>query len=233
MKLKDFKGIFNHSIVTVENISNPYGDYYIVTLKPDKELVWTPGEHGAFLLPDRKVRGKMFRGFSIASIYEEGVIILGTRTGESVSSFKSELIAMKKGERVKIIGPFGWFTLQDEFSPLVMIAGGVGITPIRALLKQLDGKTDRQVDVIYASNQFFLFDEEIGGVINRNASFHLHKTKSKEETESILHEMAMQNENKAYYYISGARLFIKSIKRRLSKQSIKRRRMINDPFFGY
>ena len=90
------------------------------------------------LCPDAMYRGKKWRAFSVASVPEEGYILIGTRTHGNISSFKENLIGMSAGDKVKVIGPFGWLVKKDDTSPIVFIAGGVGITPVRALIKQLE-----------------------------------------------------------------------------------------------
>lgn len=233
MKLSDFKGIFKKSIARVESVRNVYGDYYEIKLIPENNISWQAGEHGIFRLMDRNVKGKSFRAFSLASTSDEKIIILGTRTGKEISSFKSELISMQKGERILINGPFGWFKIQDDISPIVMIAGGVGITPIRALLKRLEEDESRPVELIYSSSEYYLFDDDIHKIISSNSKIALHKTSSRKETEDIIDELAIKYMNSAYYYISGARPFIKGVKNQLINKNIKKNRVINDPFFGY
>ena len=157
MKLSDFKGLFKKSIAILESVENPFEDYYVIRLKPATGTTWYPGEHALFKLQDAKVEGKKYRALSIASVTEEGHILLGTRTGENISNFKKELINMKDGEIVKVRGPFGWFTLKDNSTPLVLISLGVGVTPIRSLLVKLEHQHDREVNVIYSSNDFYMF----------------------------------------------------------------------------
>merc|ERR1711879_526739 len=135
--LKYFKGLFKTSHVEFVKATNVYEDYYEIELKPEAGTSWVSGMHAVFTLPNKKVKGKKFRAFSIASTQKENTILLGTRTGKEVSSFKQALLSMKQGEKVKMRGPFGWFHLMNDSSPIVMIALGVGITPIRALLTEL------------------------------------------------------------------------------------------------
>jgi len=125
MKLSDFKGLFKKSVLTVISVKNPHGDYYEVALEPKASTRWNPGEHGIFKLPDNQVEGKKWRAFSIASIPEEGLVLIGTRIGSEISSFKKELISMKKGDKVAMTGPFGWFKMQDASTPIVMVAGAI------------------------------------------------------------------------------------------------------------
>lgn len=233
MKISDFKGLLKKSIVTIESIENTNRDYYQVKMKPEIGSKWEPGEHGVFKLPDNKVEGKKWRAFSIASVPEEEIMTIGTRTGEDVSAFKKELISMKKGDKVAIRGPFGWFKIQDSSSPIVMIAGGVGITPVRALLKYLEKDDSRPVELIYSSSDYYLFEEEIEEIVLGNEKLTLHKTHTRAETDEILSKLVNKYEGSAYYYISGARPFIRNIKKKITATGINGNRVINDPFFGY
>jgi len=233
MKLSDFKGLFKKGTLTIESVKNTSGDYYEIKMKPEPGLTWNPGEHGIFKLPGRKIQGKKWRAFSVASLPEEGIMTIGTRTGKEISNYKKELISMEKGDKVTVTGPFGWFKIQDSVSPIVMVAGGVGITPIRALLKHLETATTRPVDLIYSSSDHYLFMDEIQAIVASNKQITLYKTSSKEETAIIVTELADKYKMGAYYYISGSQPFIGAIKKYLTRKGIKSKRIINDPFLGY
>ena len=58
-------------------------------------------------------------------------------TVRGVGDFSRGLRDLRPGTRVLAEGPYGGF--EPEASKVVLIAGGVGITPIRALLETLDG----------------------------------------------------------------------------------------------
>jgi ferredoxin-NADP reductase len=233
MKLRDFKGLFTTtkvSFIRSENIAN---DYYEIRLEKPKNLTWRPGEHGIFKLPGKKVENKKWRAFSIASSPKEDIILLGTRAGEKISSFKQQLITMKHGETVQIRGPFGWFVSKSSENPIVLIALGVGITPIRALLVQLEHRHQLEVDVVYSSNDYYMFKERIDTVISQNKSFNIDYVSTKEDTEISILKQVKKYGNSANYYISGSMKGIKSIKRLLKEKGIKSSRIINDPFLGY
>jgi ferredoxin-NADP reductase len=233
MKLADFKGIFKKSYLELASVENPHGDYYLVKLELNDKSKWIAGEHASFSLPNRKVTGKKWRAFSIASIDNEGYMLIGTRTGKEISSFKNNLIDMKPGERVNIRGPFGWFKIIDKQSPMILIASGVGITPIRSLLKEIQNETTREVNLIYASSDYYLFGEEIEIIAKNNPKINLIKTTNRKATQAKISEFAMQYENKAFYYISGSMPFINSTKKLLKEQNINKKQVINDPFLGY
>lgn len=233
MKIRDFKGVFHTSKVKFLSAKNIGEDYYEIRLETPKGLTWRPGEHGIFSIPGKKVNGKKWRAFSIASTPQEGVILLGTRTGKTISDFKKALLSLNEGDLVKLRGPFGWFIEQDMTSPVVMIGLGVGITPIRALLTKFEHQKDRKVDVVYSSQKTFMFKERIEEIINNNESFNITYPVSIEETKKAIDALSMKYSNGAYYYISGSANAIKSIKKQLKSKGIKSRRIINDPFLGY
>jgi predicted ferric reductase len=70
-------------------------------------------------------------------------------TVKSVGDFTGRLAGLRPGTRVIVEGPFGAFTTASRRRPRVaLIAGGVGITPIRALLEDMPGGPG-DIDVIY------------------------------------------------------------------------------------
>lgn len=166
--------------------------HYTVKLKNDTGLTWVPGEHGIFTLPNKKIEGRKYRLFSVVSIPEEGFILIGTRTGKEISSFKRFLLTMKPNEKVALRGPFGSLKIQDETSPIVMFASGVGITPIRALLKQLEFNTNRPIELVYSLSGYCLFGEEIENIAMNNLMIKLYKMASRKETATKLDGFADQ-----------------------------------------
>src|SRR5450756_2841841 len=77
------------------------------------------------------------RWFTIASAPYEKHVMLTTRfAAKESSTFKQTLKALKPGDTVEISDLDGDFTVDDPQQHYVFIAGGIGITPFRAILKQ-------------------------------------------------------------------------------------------------
>ena len=74
-------------------------------------------------------------------------------TVKNLGDHSSSLVNLKKGTRVMVEGPYGTFTASrtDVRRPLVLIGGGVGITPIRAMIEDLPPHTS--VDLIYRTSR--------------------------------------------------------------------------------
>jgi hypothetical protein len=62
-----------------------------------------------------------------------------------------KLESLKKGDIVEAKGPYGSFTL-DESKPAVMLSGGIGITPLRCMIKYAtDKKLATKITLFYAN----------------------------------------------------------------------------------
>jgi ferredoxin-NADP reductase len=75
------------------------------------------------------------RGFSINSAPDDPELIFTTRLRDT--AFKRVLQVMPLGTEVKVEGPFGNLTLHNNASrPAVLLAGGIGITPFRSIVRR-------------------------------------------------------------------------------------------------
>ncbi len=74
------------------------------------------------------------RGFSINSAPDDPKLIFTTRLRDT--AFKRVLKTLPIGTEVKVEGPFGNFTLHNNpRRPAVFLAGGIGITPFRSIVR--------------------------------------------------------------------------------------------------
>ncbi len=89
--------------------------------------------------------------FSIASApYESGdTLEFGIRIHGPVTTFLSKV---QPDDVVGIQGPFGIFTLKEEVTPQVYIAGGIGISPLRCMIREmLHRHPDADVRLLYST----------------------------------------------------------------------------------
>ena len=102
--------------------------------------------------PEPDERGNS-RFFSIASAPTETGIMLATKFNPEGSSFKRRLKATVPGEHLTAVGPLGDFTLpEDESQAVILVAGGIGVTPFRSMLKQMtDSGSQRPVQLLYGA----------------------------------------------------------------------------------
>jgi predicted ferric reductase len=77
-------------------------------------------------------------------------------TAKAVGDYTRDLRKLPVGTRAVTEGPFGVFTSEAKLrEKTLLIAGGIGITPIRALLDELDGDTIVLYRVIEAREAVF------------------------------------------------------------------------------
>ncbi|MBI5015467.1 MAG: FAD-dependent oxidoreductase [Deltaproteobacteria bacterium] len=106
-------------------------------------------------LPDLGFQGDrgLRRHLSLASSPTETDLLFGTR--KSQSAFKQTLAALPLGSPITIEEPRGSLALpEDPSRPLVFLAGGIGITPFRSLLRYAaDSDTSHRVTLFYSNRR--------------------------------------------------------------------------------
>ncbi len=115
--------------------------------KPGQYLEWTLGHKW----PDS--RGNR-RYFTIASSPTEKELKMGIKFYPEGSSFKNKLLNMKVGKDTIIASQLaGEFVLpKDQNKKLVFMAGGIGVTPFRSMIKYLiDMKQERDIVMFYSN----------------------------------------------------------------------------------
>jgi ferredoxin-NADP reductase len=84
---------------------------------------------------------EQFRDFSISSPpSQKDFIAISFRRSDSI--FKKRLMSLQKGTKVLIEGPAGIFALPDE--PVIMVAGGIGVTPFFSMIENQKEAGSRQ-----------------------------------------------------------------------------------------
>ena len=87
----------------------------------------------------------------VTSPTEKGVLGLATRIRDS--AFKQSLVDMPEGADVDVEQPKGSFTLPEDTSKrYAFIAGGIGITPFRSMLRYIADKgLDYDITLVYSN----------------------------------------------------------------------------------
>jgi ferredoxin-NADP reductase len=95
---------------------------------------WQAGQYQTYVLAaagDTKDDNQHF--FTIASAPSEGVIHISTRVSDS--KFKQALNGLQPGDTIEAHGIEGDFTWGND-EPVVLVAGGIGVTPYRGMLQE-------------------------------------------------------------------------------------------------
>lgn len=105
----------------------------IVTLRLERPEDYTFKAGQWFRLTLQTSEGEQTRTFSHASAPADSWLELTTRL--SASSFKQALAFLVPGNSVHVGAPGGRFSLPQDADSLTFLVGGVGITPVRSMLR--------------------------------------------------------------------------------------------------
>lgn len=143
-------------------------DVYTFLFEKEKELTWKAGQHGLFSITHKTIK-KPTRPFTVASAPTENNVKITMRISDDPSDFKKAMLELKQGMKVSMSGPVGSFYLKDN-SPSLLIAGGIGITPYRSILKQIEAEgngIEKQINLLYIdSKKSFIYKDELDAIAN-------------------------------------------------------------------
>jgi ferredoxin-NADP reductase len=221
---------------------------YDLTFTPDQPLQFRPGQYLEWTLPHRKPdsRGNR-RYFTIASSPTEQAVSLGVRIDPGYSSsYKQALLKLKPGDTLFAASLSGDFTLPEEQSGrLVFIAGGIGITPFRSMIRyMLDSRQHRDITLFYTAQTadgfayWELFNQAVSAgvkpvyvITGPNAPEGWHGLTGFIKPGDIKNHVP--EHQSATYYISGPDAMVRSYKRLLRHLGIPASRIKTDYFPGY
>lgn len=163
-----------HSVTLIERQLIAEGTMAFHFAKP-AQFLFTPGQFVdlTLLQPSATDAAGNSRAFSIASAPHEDTIMVATRLRDT--AFKRELQRMPIGSAVRMEGPFGKLVLHsDQTRPVVLLAGGIGITPFRSMLVHAAQQQSSQRLVLFYSNrrpEDAAFLEELQALQDKNRHY--------------------------------------------------------------
>lgn len=114
---------------------------------------------------------QMTKHFTISSSPTESFLEITKRlTGHP---FANALASLEKGDKVSIMGPYGEFTFQGEHEKVGMLTGGIGITPLRSMIKySIDKNLSASIILLYSSSHEndIVFGKELAEIQERSAN---------------------------------------------------------------
>jgi predicted ferric reductase len=149
----------------VAKVRQERGDTWTLVMQPDGHpgFRFSPGQFGWLTLwgSPFKITGHPF-SFSSSAAVVDGRVEMTIR---NLGDFTSEIGNVPLGQRVYLDGPYGAFTIDRNPADMhVLIAGGVGITPMMSMIRTLADRGDnRPVILLYGSRDWesITFREEL------------------------------------------------------------------------
>lgn len=228
---------------------------FTVEVPPVSLRAFKPGQYVYLEWRDPPVTDAAGNGryLSIASPPHE-LPILSFATRLTGSAFKKCIEMLPDGSPVGISGPFGSFTLPEcleknvSGSPIVFVAGGIGITPIRSILLESLSRYPLVPFFLFSTNRTVessMFLRELGDLSENKKNFIWDQTVTHptgplpDGVNSVplsprrLFERVGGKAMDGEYYISGTPQMVESVKTDILGLGIPPERVHTDPFLGY
>jgi ferredoxin-NADP reductase len=205
-----------------------------------------PGAYFWVELPNRGHEDEkgLRRHISLAtSPTERGVVGLATRLRDS--AFKRTLAELEVGDEVQVEGPKGSFLLPEDTSEeYVFVAGGIGITVFRSMLRFIaDESLPYRVTLVYSNRdrESAAFLDELEEIERRVEGLKVILTMTDEpgwtgETRhldaDVLDELVGGLEGKTFL-VAGPPQMVEAVADSLQRAGVSEGRLLADKFSGY
>ncbi|HSW98586.1 MAG TPA: FAD-dependent oxidoreductase [Candidatus Saccharimonadales bacterium] len=228
------KAVFDHA----EPVANRLVTFWF---RPEKPVRYVAGQFTELYLPHTAdARGER-RWFTLSSSPTEPLLAITTRfaaDNERHSSFKRELARLQPGTEVVLAEPMGDFVLPKDTSiPLLFVAAGAGITPVRSMAKYLaDSGEKRHAQLLYAvSRAEDLAFADIFGAAGIQLTPLVKTQPAAHGGGALTSKRILQHIGGAapYVYLSGPEIMVESLFRELRAVGIPGERLVVDYFHGY
>jgi ferredoxin-NADP reductase len=196
---------------------------------PEEPVAWTAGQSIRLELP-RETFGVSERRFTIASAPLEEHIRITTRVGGS--RFKHLLDAMRPDTVINAHNIDGDFTWGDAHQHRIFVAGGIGITPYRAMIAERRG-AGQPLDamVLYGSrDRPAVFSDELDEWQSRDPTFavtYLYDTRV-----TVSHMTGLTGWQDALIYLSGPSMMVEILYQELLLAGARQEQLKADLFTG-
>jgi len=204
-----------------------------------EDLHFRPGQYLDVMLSEGRRRS-----FSIASAPADGRLIELHVRRASKSGFTGQLFdSMRTGTLLRIEGPLGQFWLRTESPrPPLMVGGGTGYAPLRAMLRQLIASGDRRPVILYWGGRApaDLYEHDWLTALERERPGFDYRPVLSESTgagwtgrRGLVHEAVLAgSERLAEFdvYASGPPAMIESIRREFTSHGLPREQLFFDSF---
>lgn len=223
---------------TLDTIEQLTDDVITFWFKPEGRFRYVAGEFTEMYLPHAADERGEKRWFTLSSSPTEPLLGITTSFSEaSSSSFKRALLRLRPGDKVRLAEPMGDFVLPKSADiPLVFMVGGLGITPVRSIVRSLaDTGQKRSIRLLHiaAPQKTHLFEDIFTNYpmsfdyINSNDQ--LRDTMINKHIASLAGS-AMPN---TMFYLAGPEKLIQRLAGMLAKNGIDARQIVTDFFPGY
>ncbi len=225
--------------IVLKEIKKETSDTYSFIFDIPAGYTFAAGQHVAWKFADHRVDDgdRETRVFSIASAPEDGFLMFTTRIAEQHTSYKEILLnKIKVGDKMLVATPRGDFAFHKEYGKTFVIAGGIGITPIRSILKKWSHNNDEshQIVVLYSDDRGeFAYKEAFDQITKAMPNLDLRYISQRDEFIDSVDKYAAENLNNSEYLVAGSPGMNKAFKEKLMGIGVAEDNIKLDNFVGY
>ncbi len=202
--------------------------------KADTPIKFKPGHYLELTLAQKRPDSRGSRRYlTIASSPTENNIRFGIKFYEPGSSFKQQLKLLQPGEQLLAGQLSGDFLLpKDKKQKLAFIAGGIGITPFRSMVKYLaDNNEKRDIVLIYSNkseDEIIYKDVFENNVRTIYINTQIQGRLTTEQIEQYIPDFAQRK-----FYLSGPHSMVSAFEKNVAKLGLGSESIITDFFPGF
>ena len=184
------------------------------------------------------------RPLSIASSPTEDFLLFSTKISQS--AFKQKFNNLEVGETVKLQGPMGVFVLKEDAKKVMLLGGGIGITPFRDMIKYAgDKKLPIKLTLLYSNKtpadivykeEWSIFEEENPNlkVVNTVTDYQEADWQGKTgRIDEIMIKEYCNDINNTVFYICGPPGMVDGLSNLLKTMNIPVQNIKVEKFVGY
>ena len=146
-----WKGFKKFTITNKENESAMITSFYLEPTDGKTIVIGKAGQYINMML-DVPERGTVFRNYSLSSSPNSNYYRISVKREENglVSNYLHDILS--QGDKIKLSPPYGSLYLKETDKPVVLISGGVGITPMISILQDaVKQQLTRQIYFIHGA----------------------------------------------------------------------------------
>ena len=202
---------------------------FSLILEKPENFSFYPGQYLDIELPVNDPLGNT-RAFTISSSPSEDFLMITSKKG--ITEFKKTMEQQKSGDFIITSHPAGTFTL-DETESAVFLAGGIGITPFRSMLKYaVDQKLSTPITLIYSnSDNNFLFKKELNQWQKKYPKLKIHYVVT--DKDGRLTSDKLRSIVNSIYYLAGPPKMVDDFESMLLNLRVDPTNIRTDRFDGY
>jgi ferredoxin-NADP reductase len=204
---------------------------------PSEPIKWKAGQFFHYVLHHEPTddRGSDRWFTNSAAPFENQIRITTRITSDKGSTFNKKLISLMEGKTIEISNVSGDFIVEDLNQEYVFIAGGIGITPFRSIMKQFNHeKIKIKATLIYSNrDQNVVYKDDLEEVAKNNPDFKINYVFSPEHIDEEKIKELVPELKKPIFYVSGPEQMVDALAELLKKMGVSEDHIKGDWFPGY